>query len=651
MKINTFARTSLIALAALLSSQAVSQAWWNTAWTARKSITIDTTKTGFEIAGPVGTATVLLRLHQGNFNFESAKEDGSDLRFVAEDDKTPLEHRVEKWDALMNEAFVWVKVPDIKPGAQSKIWLYSGNAEMKAEDAVDPKAAYDEETILVYNLNTPTPTDATKNANNASSGGTLSEGALIGSGMRLLGNTAIKIPSSPTFSAAPGQPFSLSTWVKLTTLTERGVLFDWNAGDNQFQVGFENGVPYLLIRNAGDKTQSPASEPLVVNVWKHLAVVCNGSATTLFIDGKEYSKISQGLPSLTSEAVLGADKDGKNGAVGELDEFEISKAARTIGWVQFSYVSQTGNDSSTKLIVHGESEGGEGGEHSGVMQHLSLFGDIANNMMFDGWIAIVVCVIMMAAGWTVAVLKFSSLGKIKKGNTEFQRLWKDVAADLTEMDLDNPKSAKTFGGKIGKKGLALLADSPLYHIYHVGSEEIRHRLGFGKNKGQGLSARSIQAIRAALDAALVHEQHRLSKGLVYLTVSIAGGPYVGLLGTVVGVMITFAIIAKSGEVDVNSIAPGIASALLATTVGLLVAIPALFMYSFLNTSIKGVSASMQVFIDEFVAKVAEFYPPPGESQRTVPIRQVRTPEEAARNEESKGSESAAIMSAIASKTT
>jgi hypothetical protein len=60
---------------------------------------------------------------------------------------------------------------------------------------------------------------------------------------------------------------------------------------------------------------------------------------------------------------------------------------------------------------------------------------------------------------------------------------------------------------------------------------------------------------------------------------------------------------------------------------------------------------MQVFIDEFVAKVAEFYPPPGESQRTVPIRQVRTPEEAARNEEAKGSESAAIMAAIASKTT
>jgi biopolymer transport protein ExbB len=76
-------------------------------------------------------------------------------------------------------------------------------------------------------------------------------------------------------------------------------------------------------------------------------------------------------------------------------------------------------------------------------------------------------------------------------------------------------------------------------------------------------------------------------------------------------MITFAIIAKSGEVDVNSIAPGIASALLATVAGLIVAIPALFIYSYLNSRIKETTSDMQVFIDEFVAKMAEFYPPVG----------------------------------------
>ena len=633
----------LLASASLLALGATdASAWWNKSWTARTPVVLDTSATGFEIGDNAGDALVLLRLHSGNFDFSLAKEDGTDLRFVSEDDKTTYEHRVEKWDAMMGEAFVWISIPNVQNKAQAKFWLYSGNPAITADEAADPKAAYDDTTILAYNFGAPTPSDGTKNNNTASSGGTLSEGALIGPGMRLLGNTAIKIPASDTFKTNEGEPFTLSVWLKQSTINPKGTLFDWGTGADRFALEFQNGSPTISIGSS----KSTPGEALAPNVWKHLTVVSDGTATKLFVDGKEYSSISAAMPALSAEATLGADAAGKNGLVGEMDELVLAKTARSPGWIQLSYTGQAGNDASVKLINTQAAEGGGGGGHGGAMEHVMLFGDIAKNMMFDGWIAIGVCVIMMFAGWTVAFVKFVNLGKIKKGNAEFQRLWKDVATDLTAMDLDNPESLKTFGGKIGKKGLTLLADSPLYHIYHVGSEEIRHRLGFGKNKGQGLSARSIQAIRASLDAALVHEQHRLGNGLVYLTTSIAGGPYVGLLGTVVGVMITFAIIAKSGEVDVNSIAPGIASALLATTVGLLVAIPALFMYSFLNGSIKNTISAMQVFIDEFVAKVAEFYPTPGDSALTVPIRQIRTPEEAARYEETKGDEAAAIMDGL-----
>jgi len=628
---------SKILSAALLlawASAASAEDWWNKEWTARKSFTVDTGKTGLEMTDPAGTSLVLIRLHQGNFNFATAKENGADLRFVAEDGKTLLEHQIEKWDALMNEAFVWVKVPDIKAGAQSKFWLYSGVEGETIEQGGDPKEACDADTVAVYHFTTSTPTDATKNANNATSGGTLSEGSLIGSGMRLLGNTAIKIPASATFKWAEGEPMTFSAWVKVSTPGEKGVLFDWSDGPNRFLVGVANGVPYVELQDASGTRRTPAGEPVSASAWKHLAVVATNASTTLYVDGKEYAKIDSPVPALTSEAVLGADKDGKNGLVGEMDEFEISKVARGAGWVQLAFASQAGGDAATKLIVPGEGEGsGGGGGHNLVLEHLSLFGDIAKNMMFDGWAAVAVCVIMMVIGWSVAVGKFVTLGKIEKGNAQFQKLWRTVSNDLTAMDLNNPEAAKSFGGSLGKKAMRLLADSPLYHVYHVGVEEIDNRLGQGKNRGQGLSARSIQALRAALDASIVHEQHRLNKGIVYLTISIAGGPYVGLLGTVVGVMITFAIIAKSGNVDVASIAPGIASALLATTVGLLVAIPALFMYSFLSTSIKEVIGTMQVFIDEFVAKVAEFYPPPGEGLTPVPIRQIRTPEEAIRTQE------------------
>ena len=64
----------------------------------------------------------------------------------------------------------------------------------------------------------------------------------------------------------------------------------------------------------------------------------------------------------------------------------------------------------------------------------------------------------------------------------------------------------------------------------------------------------------------VRETHTLNSGLVFLTISIAGGPFMGLLGTVVGVMITFAAIAATGEVNISAIAPGLAAALVVTSV-------------------------------------------------------------------------------------
>lgn len=106
---------------------------------------------------------------------------------------------------------------------------------------------------------------------------------------------------------------------------------------------------------------------------------------------------------------------------------------------------------------------------------------------------------------------------------------------------------------------------------------------------------------------MVRENQRLNSGMVLLTIAISGGPFLGLLGTVVGVMITFAAIAAAGDVNVNAIAPGIAAALVATVAGLAVAIPALFGYNWLASQIKNVSADTQVFTDEFLTKSAETY--------------------------------------------
>jgi len=215
---------------------------------------------------------------------------------------------------------------------------------------------------------------------------------------------------------------------------------------------------------------------------------------------------------------------------------------------------------------------------------------------------------MAIVSWTVMFTKASFLNRNSKGSDRFMKAWHHIASDLTALDQGDLENAKSLGGRVDKKGQKLLRDACIYRVYHTGVEEIRHRMD--KNTGQRvLSAQSIQAIRATLDAVMVRESQKLNKLMVFLTIAISGGPFLGLLGTVVGVMITFAAIAAAGDVNVNAIAPGIAAALLATVAGLAVAIPALFGYNYLISRIKEATSDMHVFADEFVTKLAEFYRP------------------------------------------
>src|SRR4029450_5694590 len=131
--------------------------------------------------------------------------------------------------------------------------------------------------------------------------------------------------------------------------------------------------------------------------------------------------------------------------------------------------------------------------------------------------------------------------------------------------------------------------------YDSGMRETMKRLegqAAGADRARILSAQSIEAIRATMDASLVRMSQRLGSQMVLLTISISGGPFLGLLGTVVGVMITFAAIAATGDANVHAIAPGIAAALLATVAGLAVAIPALFAYNYLLTRIKAATRDL-----------------------------------------------------------
>jgi biopolymer transport protein ExbB len=634
-----------VAVLTLLPSPA--EAWWNDDWSLRKKITIDASASGANITDPIGTTPVLIRLHIGNFRFGSAKDDGSDLRFIAGDDKTPLKHHIEKYDSLLGEALIWVAVPNVQSGAKTDIWLYSGNK--KAAATSDPKGTYDPETLLVYHFNERgTPSlESSVWANNAQSVAQPADGAIIGSGLRLDGRTPLTLPASPSLAQTDNALFTWSAWIRPAALQPNAALYSRHDAANGLVIGLDNGAPFVEVTNAGTVQRSGAGAPVAPNVWHHVAVVANSGQITLYLDGAPYASLGAALPALNTIALIGGDTvspgapasaatqpatpavsaaDGgaapttapdaaapapeaapapapvpvaaMAGFTGDIDELQIAKVARPTGFIKFAAIGQ-GPDTA-KLVSFSVDE-----ETASWLS--GYFAVILKSVTLDGWVIIGILMILAAVSWVVMYDRAAYLNRQAKANTRFMKSFREIAADLTMLDRGDTDDVATLGGRIGEADGGMMRASSLYRIYHIGAAEISHRFARSGTRTPVLSATSIAAIRAALDSGYVKETQRLNRLMVVLTIAISGGPFLSLLGTVVGVMITFAAIAASGDVNVNAIAPGIAAALVATVAGLVVAIPALFGYNYLVSRIKDLTTDMQVFIDEFVTKMAEFY--------------------------------------------
>jgi len=328
-----------------------------------------------------------------------------------------------------------------------------------------------------------------------------------------------------------------------------------------------------------------------VGQWHHLAATAK-DRLTLYLDGQEAGSSIAALSESKGAVEIGANFSG------ELDQLSIANVVRSADWLRLAAKAQ--GDGGAVVTV-GQPETSNGG-------HTSYFAILLGAVTLDGWVVIGILMVMMVVSFAVMIGKAIFIVRVENANRVFMTRFRALA-DLTQ--LHQPR--RTTLGKNGKpRQEALggeLSGSPLFRIYYVGVDELKQRFQTYEQRGQPLSltAQSIDAIKATIDGGLVREMHRLNKQMVLLTIAISGGPFLGLLGTVVGVMITFAAIAAAGDVNVNSIAPGIAAALVATVAGLAVAIPALFGYNYLASRIKNITTDMQVFVDELVTKLAESY--------------------------------------------
>ena len=359
---------------------------------------------------------------------------------------------------------------------------------------------------------------------------------------------------------------------------------------------------YAQVSPAGGvPVRAQAGAAISGDGWHLVTVTASADRLTVFVDGAKVAEAAGGLPPITGAGVLGGAAaassvtQGVPGAPavaaaadfqGELDELQISKTVRPTGAIQTAVHSQ-GPNANLLVFEAPEQTSGFSTGYIGILLH---------SITPDAMAVIGILMVMMLISWLVMINRGFVVARTRGANKRFRRTLRDT------MRADGAMLMPVLPQGTHK---ALLGSS-LMAIYEIGYREVNDRLRGGRTLADGtIAPQSLAAIRSAMDAQMVREIERLNNLMVLLTIAIAGGPFIGLLGTVVGVMITFAAIAAAGDVNVNAIAPGIAAALLATVAGLAVAIPSLFGYNYFQVRIRGVVAEMTVFVDEIVTRIAE----------------------------------------------
>jgi biopolymer transport protein TolQ len=240
------------------------------------------------------------------------------------------------------------------------------------------------------------------------------------------------------------------------------------------------------------------------------------------------------------------------------------------------------------------------------------------NATVEGKTTVVVLLLLSLFSWTIILGKFRQLLIARAAAKKFLE-----AYAATRDPLDIQRRNEEFDG------------APAYQLYIRGADELVYQLKnnpvivparinpvatplppgvenehtdfLAKANVTKISTASFDAVRVTLEEAAGAEAMGLEKGMIVLSTAVAGGPFIGLLGTVWGVMSTFASIAENNSASLTTMAPGVAAALVATVTGLLVAIPAMFAYNFMVTTIRAITQELDGFATRYATQIEHVY--------------------------------------------
>jgi biopolymer transport protein TolQ len=215
--------------------------------------------------------------------------------------------------------------------------------------------------------------------------------------------------------------------------------------------------------------------------------------------------------------------------------------------------------------------------------------EILRFFLETGWIAKIVLAILIIfslASWSVILAKWRELSVARSASERFLKHFRK-AARLSDA---NEAARK-------------LSDAPVASMFQAGFAELESQVRTARttqtNDGS-YRIRSMANIERALSRAVGAETERLQSSLPLLATTASATPFIGLFGTVWGIMNTFRAIGATGSTSILIVAPGIAEALINTAAGLLAAIPAVVAYNHLLSRVRGVRRIMDDFSLEFL---------------------------------------------------
>lgn len=200
--------------------------------------------------------------------------------------------------------------------------------------------------------------------------------------------------------------------------------------------------------------------------------------------------------------------------------------------------------------------------------------------------------VLSIISWTVLVVKWHLLGRARNGNNEFMGKFRESAHPLA-LYLTRER----------------VAVSPMYHVYHEACRELAFYLVGEEEPGRTFNSRlqgagritssQMGAVQNAMERAVVTAATKAEGKLGILATVLAAAPFLGLLGTVWGMLDVFAVLAQTeGAAGLPVLAPGICSALATTLLALFVTLPSLIAYNYLVSKIRGLIIRLDNFANE-----------------------------------------------------